>query len=193
MTSLSSLLCRPKLSSSHTSPTGLSSRGRTIHESPIAPVTATSWLTHIPLTTGESTAPHTPFHWEPLHKQEAPILLQISVQEKEYLKTVPTFGDWQKEKESSYPPLSNNHCSFSAQDMWDISLGKLYWIHKLCSIYCLSFGLKCHFRPYLHVHLEQLFIHSADDIQVFTLRLVCCGIHWLHRMESVTLKQAHVT
>lgn len=53
-------------------------------------------------------------------------------------------------------------------------------------------SLKCCSPPYLYVHLKQLLIHSADDIQVFALGFICCGIHWLHRMKSVTLQRAHV-
>lgn len=53
-------------------------------------------------------------------------------------------------------------------------------------------SLKCCSPPYLYVHLKQLLIHSTDDIQVFALGLICCGIHWLHRMKSVTLQSVHV-
>ena len=58
----------------------------------------------------------------------------------------------------------------------------------------LSLLLQLPFKapPYLQIHLQQLFVHRADDIQVFTLRFVCRGIHWLHRVESATLKEVYV-
>lgn len=97
---------------------------------------------------------------------------------------------WGLTKESSHPPWPNNPCSFSARDIRDASPGKQ--THELCSIYCLSFGLKRCFPPYLHIHLQQLFAHRADDVQVFSLRLGRCGVHRLHGMQSATAKKVHV-
>lgn len=79
----------------------------------LSPVTA--WLTrqHPVLLSTE----------KPLRKREAPILLQIGSQEKQIFKDCSHL--WGLTKRKLMDPRHNNHYSFSAQDIRDMSLGNL--------------------------------------------------------------------
>lgn len=113
---MSSLL--RKLGSSHTSPTGLSSRGSTARESP-SPITATSWLT--PLPAGESDSPRSSPPTAPA-ANEGQQFYYRSVCKKKIFEDCPQL--WGPTKRKFMPPRLNNHCTFPAQDTCDMSLGK---------------------------------------------------------------------
>lgn len=153
-------------------------QGSTGSESPGPPPAATIAQTQPPQLWGVRQLPSILSTGKPPHKQELLILALRSLQEQ---RLSPPLGT-AKRKLRVPRGLSTT---------WDMRQEprQTIWNLKLRSVCCLNLALKCHVPPYLHVHLNQLFVHSADDVQVFTLRLICCGIHWLHRMESVTLKR----